>query len=74
MNQEFQELRRQYGVNIQNHIAPIVEGMRENLMERNGGNAEYVIRYTQPGKVVLISTCGIEDLFAVDGDMNPQGL
>lgn len=75
MNHQFQELRALWGNNARERQA-IIERMRENLIDRNGGNESYTFGYTQPGRVVNINTCENvpEDLFAVDGDMNPLGL
>ncbi len=72
LNQDFQELRRQWSVNSQKRLE-IIEAMKENLIKRNKNNNSYRFDYTQPGKVLLISSCEIEELLAIDGDMNPQG-
>lgn len=73
INQEFQELKRQYGVKAGN-MATIISKMKENLTLRNGGKDEYVFGYTQT-KTVIISECkDVTELFAIDGDMNPLGL
>lgn len=73
INQEFQELKRQWGVNSSERVR-ITEAMRENITKRNKNDDSYVFRYTQQGIVLSISSCTIEELFAIDGDMNPQGL
>ena len=73
INQEFQELKRQWGVNSSERVN-IIEAMRENLTKRNKNNDSYAFNYTQKGIVLSISSCTVEDLFAIDGDMNPQGL
>lgn len=72
LNQDFQELRRQWSVNSKKRLE-IIEAMKENLIKRNKNNNSYTFDYTQPGKVLLISSCEIEELLAIDGDMNPQG-
>lgn len=76
MNEEFQELRRQWSVNFAMR-ATIIADMRVNLTQRNGGNDEYTFRYKQQGPMVNISTAevaGRNGLLAIDGDMNPRGL
>jgi ribosome-associated translation inhibitor RaiA len=73
INQEFQELKKQWGVNSSERVR-ITEAMRENLTKRNKNNDSYVFNYTQQGVVLSISNCTIEELFAIDGDMNPQGI
>lgn len=73
INQEFQELKRRWGINSSER-KKIINAMKENLCNRNCNNDMYKFQYTMPGKVVLISKCDVEDLFAVDGDMNPQGI
>ena len=73
INQEFQELKRQWGVNSSERVK-IIEAMRENLTKRNNNEDRYVFGYTQQGIVLSISSCTVEDLFAIDGDMNPQCL
>jgi len=72
-NQEFQELRRQYGVKAR-EIASIIADMKTNLISRNNGESLYTFGYTTPGVTVDIqNTDNISELLAVDGDMNPQG-
>lgn len=73
MNNEFQELRRQYSVKIQKEIAPIVDKMRENLINRNDGKEQYTFCHTKQGDVLSIPLCNVEELFAIDGDMCLQG-
>lgn len=73
MNNEFQELRRQYSVKIQKEIAPIVDEMRKNLINRNCGKEQYTFHFTKQGDVLSIPLCDVEELFAIDGDMCPQG-
>lgn len=73
INQEFQELKRQYGVKAR-EIADIIADMKVNLLSRNNGISNYTFGYTTPGKTIDIqNTNNITDLFAIDGDMNPQG-
>ena len=74
MNQDFQELKRQYSIQIKNHIQPITDQMRKNLIDRNNGNVIYTFNYTTKGKTLSIETCNIEGLLAIDGDMNPLEL
>ena len=76
VNQEFQELKRQWGVNSAER-ANIIEAMRENLRKRNEGNDIYTFNYTSKGTTINISTAevgGQYGLFAIDGDMNPYNL
>ncbi len=73
MNTEFQELRRLWSVNLTERDN-VIQRMRENLIQRNDGNTSYVYEYTAQGTTVDLSTCGIEELLSVDGDMNPRGL
>lgn len=76
MNQEFQNLRRQWGINSAKR-KDIIDKMRKNLKLRNGGKDEYTFGYTSQGLTVNISTVdvgGDYGLFAIDGDMQPQGL
>lgn len=75
INNEFQELMRQFSVNIDQR-ADILNSIKANLKERNGGESSYTFGYTTLGKVVDIDSVTldhIDDLFAVNGDMNPQG-
>lgn len=72
VNQEFQELKRQWGVNSSER-ARIIREMRENLLTRNGNNKRYSFEYTQQGVVLSILNCSVDVLFEIDGDMNPQG-
>ena len=74
MNKEFQELKRQWGLNSKER-AQIIDEMRKNLKSRNNGLSEYKFNYTFKDKVTNIDTCSNvpEDLFAIDGDMNPRG-
>lgn len=72
VNQEFQELKRQWGVNSFER-ARIIREMRENLLTRNGNNKRYSFEYTQQGVVLSILNCSVDELFEIDGDMNPQG-
>lgn len=72
INSIFQELKRQWGINSEER-ATIIQAMRENLIKRNCNNDRYKFQYTRPGELVNISSCNVEDLFAIDGDMNPQG-
>ena len=73
MNTEFQELRRLLGINS-GERENIIQRMRENLIQRNSCNLLYVYEYTTQGTTVDLSTCGIEELLSVDGDMNPRGI
>ncbi len=75
MNQEFQNLRERFGNNSRER-QEIIMRMRDNLLGRNGGGENYTFVYTQVGRVVNINNCENvpEDLFAIDGDMNPLGL
>lgn len=74
MNAEFQELRRQWGINSRDRNG-IISKMRENLIARNKGNSQFDFAYTTPEHPpVNLSTCDVEELLAVDGDMNPRGL
>lgn len=75
VNREFQELKRLYGVNSV-QLEDILNKMKANLKARNGGRSSYTFGYTTPGRVVDIDKVTLEhidDLFAVDGDMSPQG-
>ncbi len=73
VNQKFQELKRLWGVNSSER-AKIIEAMKENLLERNSGQAEYKCDYAYKDLIInIIDTNNVEDLFIVDGDMNPQG-
>ena len=45
--------------------------MRNNLLDRNGGEDAYVVGYTLSNRVIHISSCDIEDLFEINGDMIP---
>lgn len=72
VNQDFQELKRQWGVNSSER-ARIIREMRENLLTRNGNNKRYSFEYTQQGVVLSILNCSVDELFEIDGDMNPQG-
>ena len=73
INQEFQELKRKWGINSSER-AELIKAMKENLFNRNHNNDTYEFKYTSPGKVVSIDKCDVQDLFAVDGDMNPQSI
>lgn len=73
MKAEFQELRRLLGINSSER-EEIIQRMRKNLIKRNSGKPLYVYEYTTKGTTVDLSTCGIEELLSVDGDMNPRGL
>jgi hypothetical protein len=74
MNQEFQELRRQFGINMEERSS-IMQLMRENLIARNAGNPRYEFGYVVHGKVVDIASVDRPDeLFEIDGDMCPRGL
>ncbi len=72
VNQEFQELKRQWGVNSTER-ARIIKEMRENLLKRNSGSEKYSFEYIQQGVVISILDCEVEELLQIDGDMNPQG-
>lgn len=72
VNQEFQELKRQWGVNSTER-ARITKEMRENLLKRNSGSEKYSFEYIQQGVVISILDCEVEELLKIDGDMNPQG-
>lgn len=72
VNQEFQELKRQWGVNSTER-ARIIKEMRENLLKRNSGSEKYSFEYIQQGVVISILDCEVEELLKIDGDMNPQG-
>lgn len=73
MNKEFQELKGRFFLNPPER-ADIIEKMKENLTQRNNGEDLYVFGYTQQGVEMSISKSDKpEDLFAIDGDMCPQG-
>ena len=72
VNQEFQELKRQWGVNSTER-ARIIKEMRDNLLKRNSGSEKYSFEYIQQGVVISILDCEVEELLKIDGDMNPQG-
>lgn len=70
MNQEFERLKSQYlAARKQQEVA--ISSMRNNLLTRNDGADEYVFGYTREGKVLHISSCKVEDLFEINGDMIP---
>lgn len=73
MNKEFQELKRQWGVNSAER-KDIIQKMRDNLIQRNKYESLYVFEYTSKGTTINLSDCDIEDLFSADGDMNPRGM
>lgn len=78
INNEFQELMRQFEENAENSARRvyILNSMKANLKERNEGESSYTFGYTTPGRFVDIDEVTldhIDDLFAVNGDMNPQG-
>ncbi|MBR6891779.1 MAG: hypothetical protein IKN15_00800 [Bacteroidaceae bacterium] len=74
LNKEFQELKAQWGTNSTEREI-IIEKMKENLKSRNNGESKYVFEYTNSKKIVDIDACSNfpEDLFEIDGDMNPMG-
>lgn len=72
VNQDFQELKRQWSVNKENE-ENIVKKMRSNLFARNNDQEEYTTNYTTSGKVFNINTASVQELFEIDGDMCPQG-
>lgn len=78
MDKEFQEAKRQYTIAIRNNnknaADDAIATMRGNLLSRNKGVEEYVLSYTEPGLTKNINSGSIEDLSAIDGDMNPQGI
>ncbi len=73
MDANFQKLKRQWSVIISQR-EEIVERMRENLIQRNHNESVYECKYVQKGITYDLSSCSVEDLFAVDGDMVPLGL
>lgn len=73
INKEFQELKRRFFENPTER-ATIINEMKENLKQRNNGEDQYVFGFTKRGVEMFISKCDKpEDLFAIDGDMCPQG-
>lgn len=74
INQEFQELKRQWSLRNPENEKIIIENMRYNLLSRNGGSSIYTTGFSNPGISHDINTCDVESLFAIDADMNPQGL
>lgn len=73
MNVEFQELKRQWSVNLSQRDE-LVEKMRTNLKQRNNGDAMYTCKYGSKRNIYDLSCCPVEELFTVDGDMVPMGL
>lgn len=74
MNKEFQELKRLWGVNVQERQS-IIERMRENLIARNGGEFKYAFGYIKKNEIVDLGELETaSQLFEVDGDMSPQGI
>ena len=76
MNQEFPEYMRLWSISkTDEERSQYIELMRENLIARNSGENVYLFGYTEPGrKVDIAATDNIQDLFAVNSDMNPLGL
>lgn len=75
MNTAFQTIKQQWSIaNSNAEKTDLVLQMRKNLISRNEGGTQYTKQYIEPGKVIDISNCSVSDLFAVDGDMNPQNL
>ena len=75
LNNEFQEAKRVYSISESpEDKEEAIKSMRDILLARNNGEATYDFSYTEKGKTVCITDCGLEDLLAVDGDMNPIGL
>lgn len=72
MNSEFQKLKGLF-VEANKTRQSIIDSMRYNLKGRNGEESIYSFRYTEPGRIVDIDVADVEDLFAIDGDMNPCG-
>ena len=73
INKEFQELKRRFFENPTER-ATIINEMKENLKQRNNGEDQYVFGFTKRGVEMFISKCDKpEGLFAIDGDMCPQG-
>lgn len=72
INQEFQELKRQWSC-LKKNEADIIGKMRKNLLRRNNMQEEYTLEYTEQGATYNIYTASVEDIFSIDGDMCPQG-
>lgn len=74
INKEFQELKRLWGVNSKERES-LISRMRENLINRNKGVELYEFNYTSKSKSINIANeLNVSELFAVDGDMTPQGI
>ena len=74
VNRDFQELKRQYHLETDADIQEaILNEMRENLLERNCQEPNYCMQYTYQGIVYNINECSLNDLYSIDGDMNPYG-
>ena len=69
MNQEFQELKRQYGVNSSER-AKIFKDMQTNLKDRNNNNSEYTFEFTRNDTVNIDDCSEFEELLEIDGNMN----
>ncbi len=73
INKEFQELRSQIGVNLQ-EMSSLINKMKDNLTKRNNGEDEYTFAYTRQDTVNISQCNNLEELCAIDGDMNPRGM
>lgn len=73
VNQEFQALRSQIGVNLQERSS-LINKMKDNLTKRNKGEDEYTFAYTRQDTVNISQCKDVEELCAIDGDMNPRGM
>lgn len=67
-NQEFQELKRKWGIEPNNRNS-IISEMRYNLKQRNGLDNKYLFRYTNQGVQYDIDTSTFNELCEIDGDM-----
>ena len=72
VNQEFQELKRQWSC-LKAKETEIINKMRENLLRRNNKQKEYTLEYTEQGTTYNINSASVEELFSIDGDMCPLG-
>lgn len=72
INKEFQELKREWAVNIDERNV-VMEKIRENLIARNGGLSNYKFEYTSNKTIDVNTIDNPEDFFAIDGDMCSRG-
>ena len=74
-HRDFENSKRLWSISKQQEQKDLyVSEMRNNLLKRNGEEDIYELMYTMPGKKHTISSCSVEDLFEIDGDMTPRGV